>query len=194
MKLPVTAIDGKSKKRAIPVGSYQPVEDLKNSRLIFSFEILDLNHEYFNLGGTCQKWFVTMFTKLNEISNIPFGELTSQKYRTFRFHSHEDEKISVEFPFNLDKSQTRQIRFGTGQGGIHGILVDNMFYVLWLDRHHNLYPSKKHGGIKTFEKENECCGYNIETIKSLQDEIETLKQEIEAYEEVFQEVATSKEV
>lgn len=130
----------------------------KDDRFKFSFVFLDLEHEYFNLGGTCMKWYRTLLGRLSDMSQKNLNEMKACP--TYRFHSHDMEKIEFK-PSSYDQQlDFYQISLGKGLGRIHGYLIDGMFYVVWLDRHHNLYPDKKHGGLKKFDEPETCCGYN----------------------------------
>lgn len=153
-----------------------------NEKLVFSFKFLDLEHEAFNLGGTCINWVNDLFNTLKEVSNITRKELTIDLISHYRSHVHDWSKLDYHYGFGknfYEQVECRQIRIAKSKGGIHGFLIGNVFYIVWLDPHHNLYPDENYGGRKFFKPPETCCGYRDEELKKLREENERLKIEIE---------------
>ena len=161
----------------------------QTDNIIFSFALFEF-HDYFNFGGTCERWVKRMFEVLTMLSK----EITPDRLRyefsgktTLRYHQHVRGKTQF-WPTNiseesLNQGEFSQIRFGKGQGGIHGLLLDNVFYVIWVDPHHNMYPDERYGGLKKFSEPGECCKYR-------DDELEKLNKKVKEYEEIL-ELSTS---
>lgn len=75
---------------------------------------------------------------------------------------HNWDKLDYKYNFDdafLEQVECRQARISTSQGGIHGFIIGNRFYVVWLDPHHNLYPDERYGGLKIFTPPETCCSY-----------------------------------
>ena len=75
-----------------------------------------------------------------------------------------------------------QIRISISKGGIHGIFFDNIFYVIWFDPQHNLYPDKNHGGLKKVIPPSTCCKDRDMEIKQLKEENDRLQKDCEFWE------------
>jgi hypothetical protein len=118
----------------------------------FSFKHLDLNNQKF-LPSECRaEYFVKLFETLRRFSNWTIGDFIDQ-HNTEHRHTIDFDQTSEPDGFQripgLDADQ-----FGYYEGwqfGVHledrgnrwrahGILIDDTFYIIWLDEHHRLYP------------------------------------------------------
>lgn len=165
-----------------PVSQEERIEINKrtNEKIIFSFSFLDMEHELFNLGSMekrkvpiCSEWFVTLIQTLNEISKLTPNELKTSQRNHYDFHPHEWEKVSAKFNFNnefLEQVDGVQFRLSLSKGRVHGFMIGNRFYIVWLDPYHNMNPDDRHGGLKYYEKPKTC-------FEKLTDEILSLKKE-----------------
>lgn len=123
--------------------------------LKFSYELLVKDNEYYNFWGLCEKGLMKWFELLKEISKISVDRLIagqfSSKTSPFRFHKIIGEPLEELKKFSSDisaESECYQIRFGVSNGGIHGVLIDEIFYVVLLDPNHYLYHESKFGPKK----------------------------------------------
>lgn len=184
LTLPRPGIPNKSlKKLPIAKEEIEYLETLKDKDLVFSFRFLELNHEIFNLGGTCNRWSNDLFELLNNLSKITRNDFVNKLQRHYRSHIHNWDKLDYKYGLEdefLEQVECRQARISTSKGGIHGFVLGNRFYVIWLDPHHNLYPDDRYGGVKNFSPPETCCGYR-------DSELESLKKIIEGYEELLEE-------
>lgn len=157
----------------------------KNEKVLFSFEAVEKN-EYFNLDGTCQNWAADLFDTMQKVSRIELKDIYAGKYsgRTspFRIHRHEDAKPPCKLPSNILLEDMWQIRISVSKGGIHGIFFDNVFYVIWFDPQHNLYPDKNHGGLKKVISPSTCCKDRDMEIKQLKEKNDRLQKDCEFWE------------
>ena len=173
----------------IPVGS---VSVGREEKLLFSFAAVDKN-EYFNLDGTCQNWASDLFDTMRVASNIKVSEIFAGRYSgknsTLRIHSHKDMTPPCKLPYNIDLEEMWQIRISASKGGIHGVFYENVFFIIWFDPHHNLYPDPNHGGLKKIIPPSTCCKDRDNEIESLKEENKKLSKEILAYEELLNEKA-----
>ena len=163
-----------------------------NNGIVFSFEILERT-EYFNIDGTCNNWYSEMLERFKEISKLSVGELTSRKYRMYRFHQHENANCPSPLPDGIDLKDVYQIRFGSSKGGVHGILRENCFYVLWLDPLHNMYPDDRFGGLRKVHPPKTCCMEREEEIIRLQDELKKARDEAEEWERFAEQLMKEKD-
>lgn len=154
-----------SKLRAIkqlPTGK-PPVSKLQlpfNGKIVqeqmfsLSFACLDLDHELFNLGGKAEdktvggKWFLQLLECLKSVSNKTIAEL---KNSVHDLHPVDWAKTNVKCPSG-NQGEYWQFRLNKSRGRVIGMLIDGVFYVVWLDPHHNLTDSEGYGKAKKFPK------------------------------------------
>ena len=162
----------------------------KHEKVLFSFEAVEKN-EYFNLDGTCQNWAADLFDTLQKVSGIELKDIYAGKYSgktsPFRIHRHGDANPPCKIPPNISLEDMWQIRISISKGGIHGIFSDNIFYVVWFDPQHNLYPDKNHGGLKKVIPPSTCCKDRDIEIEQLKEEIDRLQKDCEFWESYAQE-------
>lgn len=153
------------------------------SAIAFSFEALERT-EYFNLDGTCINWVSELFDMLKNISSIKKDELLSGSYAksTYRVHSHENASPPSKLPDGVELKDCYQIRISKSKGGIHGVFFDNVFYIIWLDPLHNMYPNENYGGLRKVKPGSSCCKDREEIIQKLQEENRKLREENEFWE------------
>lgn len=172
-------------------------EDAGTIRL--SFELLDLDHKYFNLGGICPKGINAMFKIMSFITK----EITPERLRgpefvggkgTIRYHPHDDPKKITDWPPIISQESKDpeiefcQIRFGKSYGGMHGLLIANIFYVIWLDPQHNMYPDDKYGGLKEYDLPGDCCKVQESLVSKLEEEAASMKSELDEYKSILEEL------
>ena len=162
--------------------------DKEKAKVLFSFESLERN-EYFNLDGTCVGWSSDLFEAMKKASSITMKDihagLYSGKNSTFRIHRHDNAKPPCDVPHNISLEELWQIRISTNKGGIHGMFVDNVFYVLWLDPQHNLYPNENRGGLKKIKPPSTCCKERDIEIDVLKKQIREMDDLINTYKELY---------
>lgn len=158
-----------------------------NENVIFSFVHLDRN-EYFNLDGTCANWPSDLFYMLKQVSQIEVKRINSGQFSgessPLRIHTHINAKPPCDLPIDKDLEEFYQMRISASKGGIHGYFIDNVFYVVWLDPQHNMYPDDRFGGLKTIKPPSTCCKERDEEIIKLLEENNKLKEDISTWEEI----------
>jgi hypothetical protein len=122
-------------------------EAVLDSLLRFSFKFYDGNHYRFHCNGRHADYFVTLIERLKDLSRERVDVLTGTRNRTTRFHPIDwtDKRVCATgfgipqgeeyddeaWQFSLTKSE---------HGRVHGFLVGALFYVVWFDADHQLYP------------------------------------------------------
>lgn len=159
-----------------------------NDSIVFSFGDWTTN-EYFNLDSTCENWSSELFDCMRTVSNISKKDIEAGKYSgknsKLRIHNHKNATPPCKLPPNIDLEEFYQIRISASKGGMHGVFVENVFYVIWLDPHHNMYPDERYGGLKVIQPPNNCCKDRDQIIEELSQTIESLKTEVKEYEELI---------
>lgn len=79
-----------------------------------------------------------------------------------------------------------EVRIAKGYGRIHGIVWDKVFYVVWLDPAHNLYPNTRYGGIRLHKTFATVRGFNPEEVQMLKEANRTLADEYNQLQEDYQ--------
>ena len=119
----------------------------------FSFTCFDRSHALFNLGGNEKdgtvggKWFLRLLDCLKSVSGKTVEEL---RHSTHELHPVNWGSANTKPPESSEQAEFWQFRIDKSHGRVIGILIDCVFYVVWLDPYHNLTDSEGYGGIKKF--------------------------------------------
>ncbi len=163
-------------------------------KILFSFAAIERD-KYFNLDGTCQNWASDLFEAMKKASTIPikdvYSKIYSGKNSTFRIHPHIEVTKPCSRPHNAALEDMWQIRISTSKGGIHGVFVENVFYVIWFDPLHNLYPDENHGGLRRVTPPSTCCKDRDAELDRLRNENKKLTEDLKAAEELLEEKSKS---
>lgn len=151
-------------------------EKFEEGCVIFSFRLLEWT-EYFGLNGTCNDWALDLFNMFKEVSKLKKSRLFSGEFSTYRVHNHANANPPNKLPDGVDLKNCYQIRIAKSKGGVHGIFVENVFYVIWLDPLHNMYPDDRFGGLRRVDPPKTCCSLNEDLVCRLNDRIEQLEGE-----------------
>ena len=115
----------------------------------FSFACFDREHELFNLGDNSSpdgvisgKWFLSLLDCLKSVSNQRISDLRSSIHD---LHPIDWEKANASPPYGFEQLEYWQFRINKSRGRVIGFKIDNTFYVVWLDPHHNLTDSEGYG-------------------------------------------------
>lgn len=133
-----------------------PIEN-KNKKILFSYEHLDLSNPKYILSSigdykTYNQFVSEFFCKIQEYSTKEkkdFSDKTWKKSNHIHPIDWKDSRIRESSFTKLDVKLMEEIKDDCWQLGInsttfriHGFFIENIFYVVWLDPHHQLYPSK----------------------------------------------------
>lgn len=152
---------GKSPKASHKPPKVVPVTDIsdRSTKIVFSFEYLDMNNSKYSFeelkDTRIEKQFHSDFhKKMKEYcEKSDFKKSLSEKEWKKRNHIHpidwSDHQIRESCFTSLNKELMEQIKNDCWQLGInnngfrmHGFFIGNVFYIVWLDPLHRLYPSK----------------------------------------------------
>ena len=165
----------------------QKTFQVSDNTVVFSFEAYDKT-EYFSLDGTCQNWAAELIDMMQDVSTHTVAELTSGKYSKYRVHDHRSvKKCPSQLPKGVALKDMYQIRISKSKGAIHGVFRENIFYVIWLDPLHNMYPDDKYGGLRKVRKTSTCCKDRDEKLKDLQDKLRLAQEEAKTWEDLAHE-------
>ncbi|MDO6708799.1 hypothetical protein [Photobacterium sp. 1_MG-2023] len=116
--------------------------------MIFSFKHLQLEHPQ---GKFCIKakdgnYLSKFLGRLKDVSQQKANELRQSGGKALRAHTIDWEHTSEKSGFNHLNEQLQaltpyQFQLSANEHGrIHGFFIDNVFYAVWLDPNHELYP------------------------------------------------------
>jgi hypothetical protein len=115
------------------------------SGLKFSFKYLDFNNDKFTLAHADDSHAEEFFNRAKHVCDINIGDFAG----SHTLHSHpikwDHPRITEKsFPFENDQLHDKAWQFAiSGLARIHGALVGDIFFVVWLDPAHKLFRSKK---------------------------------------------------
>jgi len=137
----------------------ETLKELQNHSVAFSFKYLDIksnekfspsgwfNRGEWNLETSC-KYIETLFERLKDVSSWNVDEFRGDKSKALRSHPISWPETSepngfIHLNSQLQDEEPWQFQLSANEyGRVHGFMIDNFFYVVWLDPFHLLYPSK----------------------------------------------------
>jgi len=141
------------RKNALVVGTKnipapRPLDQRPEQRHIcFSFKYLDVAiNEKFRLCHCTYESYEKLFNRLKAISMMTLREFrTCDKDDGYRIHRISWDRTSEMNGFTCLNEQIReneawQFQLGRRKGRVHGLLIEEMFFIVWLDPRHQLYP------------------------------------------------------
>lgn len=172
----------------LPFGG-SPVQE---QGLSFSFASFDRSHKLFNLGSESAgdpveaSWFLDLLQCLKDISGRTQPELIQSIYQ---LHPVDWNKANTSPPAGSEQAEYWQFRINKSRGRVIGIILMGIFYVVWLDPHHNLTDSEGYGGATKYK-------YPLSDYEKLMQENQRLltqnvklQKENQAFEDLFNEQA-----
>jgi hypothetical protein len=122
--------------------------DILGPLLRFSFKFLDLDHAVFHCKDRQPGYFHRLLERMKDLSGRRVNELTNAGPNpAIRFHriDWENDRVSVK-SFGIkgweqfDEDAWQFSISANEHGRVHGFLYLGVFYVVWLDPEHRLYP------------------------------------------------------
>lgn len=153
--------------------------NLEDKKIKISFEFFEPNNKYFSLGKIENEWFTDLFEELKELSKITRKQLFTEYKKKYKPHPYISNISSLNYKdeyLTNPQYEGVQLRLDKSSGRIHGFFIENVYYIRFLDRRHNMYNSEGYGGVVfvPFPK----TGF-----EKLEDENQMQKQKIEHLEE-----------
>ena len=121
---------------------------LKLQGISFSFKYYQDGNSKFSCDDrTTAKYWITLLERLKALSGLSAQELLVNRSNALRCHPikwentsetgfglpNEEQLVDTPYQFSLSSNE---------YGRVHGFFIDEIFYVVWLDPHHLLYPEK----------------------------------------------------
>lgn len=119
---------------------------LPDSKLRFSFELFDQADQELCPQSFRDGYTQTLMQRLRDISTWKVNDFCTKFDKALRNHQHDWSKTSRPEGFgNLNdhfkgKDGWQFCLSANEHGRVHGIIIDDTFYVIWLDHDHRLYP------------------------------------------------------
>lgn len=141
---------GKVPRLAETIPSVQPLPDAGTLR--FSFKHLDLTgNAKFSITRCRDGYLKTLLERLRDLSRLTAKEFRTNRSSALRSHPIDFSETSEPGGFRTLNEQLRaeqawQFQLTANEHGrVHGILLLDTFYVVWIDPDHELYDSRKQG-------------------------------------------------
>ena len=170
VRLPNVASKTTNAKPALPYNGTAVAE----KGFSFSFSCFDRSHKLFTLGdntkdGTVSgKWFLDLLDCLKIVNSKTIAELKTSMYD---LHPIDWTKANTQAPPSSAQCEYWQFRINKSKGRVIGFFIDDVFYIVWLDPHHNLTNSEGYRGIEQYRRP-------LSTYENQQNIILHLKQQI----------------
>lgn len=165
-------------KKTLPYNGSEVTE----KGLSFSFSCFDRTHELFNLGtnkrgeAVSGSWFLDLLDCLKEVNGK-----TREELRRSMFHLHPVDWDHANTNPPSEQHEYWQFRINKSKGRVVGFIIEPVFYVVWLDPHHNLSDSEGYGkAIKYWPPESEYERQEREIVE-LRAELVRCKQELDDF-------------
>jgi hypothetical protein len=137
---------GVKKGGSIPssVGSVHKDKRLPDDLMRFSFRHYQPTEKFYLSAEA--NYAATLLDRLREVSSMRVSEFRANKSRAIRAHTLDWTETSEKSGYSHLTQQLQQCEpwqfclSANEHGRIHGILIDEVFYVVWLDPGHKMYP------------------------------------------------------
>ena len=121
---------------------------IREKRVCFNLNNLYCSHPVFSYDDRESQYFCKVLERLKSVSMMTRTELMGQRSRTLKVHPIDfaEERVS-EDTFGLGEDADNdafQLNVSANEHGrIHGYFIENIFYIVWLDPEHKLYPRRR---------------------------------------------------
>ena len=139
----------KIKKIKVSKNSKSRIEStkLKLQGISFSFKYYEDGHNKFSCNEKSATYWLTLIDRLKALSGLSNREILANRSSSLRCHPikwedtsengfglpNEEQLVDTPYQFSLSSNE---------HGRVHGFLIDEVFYIVWLDPDHLLYPAK----------------------------------------------------
>ena len=191
MGIPKAVLPKTTKKKKTLLSPYdeKKIQEHYKERLSFSFCFFDRTREEFNCGGAESSWFIGLMDRLRDLSQLTISQFKDPATQErLRIHNHSWELVQDKLNLSeqwinqyAEDGRFYQISISKAKGRIHGFMIENTFFIVWLDPDHNLYPMKRHGGLKIFEPAKSEVEILEERLKECEEKYSRLEKEFYEY-------------
>lgn len=191
MGIPKASLPNNAKKKKILLSPFdeKKIQEHYKERISFSFSFFDRTRDEFNCGRADASWFIGLLDRLRDLSQMTISEIKNPATQgKLRIHSHSWDKIRDKLNFSeqwinqyAEDGRFYQISVSKAKGRIHGFMIENTFFIVWLDPDHNLYPMEKHGGLKISDPAKSELEILEEKLKKCEEKYSKLEQELIEY-------------
>jgi hypothetical protein len=119
--------------------------DIKDDYMLFSFKYFDRSNSKFSTD-LCKKGYLERFLdRIQHISNMTDKEFLSDrsslKAHGIDWNKSTESGFPVTVPSHLHDYKLYQFGIDNKEHGrVHGIIIDHLFFVIWIDPDHKLCP------------------------------------------------------
>jgi hypothetical protein len=119
---------------------------VKDNHLRFSFKYLDMKHPKFSIKNQDARYVEKVLERFQGLSGMTSSEIKTSRTKTLRAHPIDWDKTSEPSGFSSLNRQLREtdaFQFNitsNEHGRIHGFFIDSIFFIVWFDPEHKLYP------------------------------------------------------
>ncbi|MEH1781133.1 MAG: hypothetical protein V7K67_07390 [Nostoc sp.] len=113
----------------------------------FSFKYYQDSNSKFSCSQKEVIYWLTLLDRLKALSSLTAQELLVNRSSTLRCHPikwedtserafglpNEEQLVDIPYQFSISSNE---------HGRVHGFFINEIFYIVWLDRDHLLYPAK----------------------------------------------------
>lgn len=139
------------KKKKINVRSQSSLSEVKRleveiPKVSFSFMYYQDDKENLGIRGRDVRYLEVLLRRLRDLSKFTVQEIVNNRSKSLRCHPIDWQDTTEPLGFgipNEDKLVVTAYQFqisANEYGRVHGFFRDNVFYIVWLDPDHNLYP------------------------------------------------------
>lgn len=122
-------------------------KSLPDDLVRFSFRHLHWGNPKFCLPDQARiaGYIPQLLERLKVVSGMRLSEFRSNKSRSIRAHTHDWDRTSEPDGYSHLNEQLQSCEpwqfclTANEHGRVHGLLIDNVFYVIWIDPDHALY-------------------------------------------------------
>lgn len=185
-KLPPVSLQDNKKIKTLPFNG----KAVSEKGFSFSFACFDRTHELFNLGDNTEngvvnsKWFLELLDCLKSVSNKTTAELKASLHD---LHPVDWSNANASIPDSGEQCEYWQFRINKSKGRVIGFLIEGVFYVVWLDPHHNLTDSEGYGKATKYRAPISLYENQEVEIQSLKERIAYLEEDNNTYRKLFEE-------
>ncbi len=129
----------------LSISQAKQLAEQKAKELInFSFKYLNGEHDKFCYYPHENGYFIEVLERVRNLSTLTKQELISNRSSSLKAHPidwcttsepcfgfpKEQDIVDVPYQFSINRNE---------HGRVHGFFIYNTFYIVWLDKEHNLY-------------------------------------------------------